>query len=875
MNGTRAWLVVLAACGSAPRPPLRQAPPPPPEEPQPFGSPVTDPAWIAVVPDVMGAQVRVEDGALQLTAPSEHAGDVIVRRKFDAVALRGKRVRLTARARAQAPMTSYAQAVISVTTSAPLPTYAERAATRMTRSLLWVPLRAVLDVPADATGGDIALIQHAAGSAWFDDVMLEVVGPTPAQGAAQLTPDQLANLVAFGRAAAVIRWLHPSDQAAELDWDEWVPSAIDRVLRVPGRDVLPELRALFAPIAPTATFSKKTDPPIAASLPKGNALYLARWRRYGLGPYPPFKEYREGREDDKFAHAIATTRVKLADAGHCKTAMLHAGARRFGTTGTATLLIRALSQVGDAKEFAQSIPRDTANLTMSADLPLTTQAVELELEVVGQTGVTLENLALTCSSGSKVTIDPAAGWWITGLTNLYTWKTSSCSTGTCATLRRNAIDTTFVPARDRIVEDLGDDLQVSVPIAVWADAARTFPAAASPLHMADLAFGDLPSRLATITAAWGALSVFYPYFTDQRLDWTASLAPGLVEAAAAPDGAGLRIALNHMLVGLHDAVAQVRHPLVAADGSLPLAFRRFGDRIVVLGSAPELTTGIPPGSELVALDGQPALKVYDGVAAQVSPSTEGARAHGAAVRLSAGPPGTFRRVRLRSSDGREMERVFPLVDRDVYSHEIRDPRPAPGAEIVPGVYYIDFDALPPDTWAQLLPTLVRARALIFDFRGATSGAGFTALSHLTDHEIDSPTWQTPVLPNAGGPAYLATRWTLRPALPRLTAPVIALLDGQTTGVDETVLQILREHHLGLLVGETSAGANGNDASFRVPGGFEVRFTAMRVVGRDGSIIQGRGITPDKVVHPTVEGIRAGRDEILDAAINAAQQLAPR
>ena len=317
------------------------------------------------------------------------------------------------------------------------------------------------------------------------------------------------------------------------------------------------------------------------------------------------------------------------------------------------------------------------------------------------------------------------------------------------------------------------------------------------------------------------------------------------------------------------------HPAVSASGYLPIALRRFGDKIVVTGGAPEYLAGISPGTELVALDGVPAVELYDRVAAQVSPSTAGLRAHLTAVRLSAGPPGTFRRVRLRTRDGREMERVFPLVARELYDHVVRDARPAPGTELMSGIYYIDFDGLPLDSWNQLLPMLAHARALIFDFRGYTSSAGFLALAHLTDRELESPMWQVPVLPNPGAPAYLATRWSMRPLLPRLTAPVVALLDGQTASADETVLQIIHDHQLGLLVGETSAGTNGNDSTFRVPGGYEVRFTAMRVANRDGTTIQGRGITPHKVVHPTLEGIRAGRDELLEAALTAAQQLAPK
>jgi C-terminal processing protease CtpA/Prc len=49
-------------------------------------------------------------------------------------------------------------------------------------------------------------------------------------------------------------------------------------------------------------------------------------------------------------------------------------------------------------------------------------------------------------------------------------------------------------------------------------------------------------------------------------------------------------------------------------------------------------------------------------------------------------------------------------------------------------------------------------------------------------------------------------------------------------------------------------------------------TGMRVPLPDGTALHGRGIVPDEVVHPTLEGIRAGRDEVLEAAIGVAHKL---
>jgi C-terminal processing protease CtpA/Prc len=101
-----------------------------------------------------------------------------------------------------------------------------------------------------------------------------------------------------------------------------------------------------------------------------------------------------------------------------------------------------------------------------------------------------------------------------------------------------------------------------------------------------------------------------------------------------------------------------------------------------------------------------------------------------------------------------------------------------------------------------------------------------------------------------------------------------LIDSRAMSAAETCLQILRDNQLATFLGENSGGTNGNIATATTPGGFEIFFTGMRASGPDGSTIQGHGIVPDQVVHPTLDGIRAGRDEILEAAVAAAQRLAP-
>lgn len=70
-----------------------------------------------------------------------------------------------------------------------------------------------------------------------------------------------------------------------------------------------------------------------------------------------------------------------------------------------------------------------------------------------------------------------------------------------------------------------------------------------------------------------------------------------------------------------------------------------------------------------------------------------------------------------------------------------------------------------------------------------------------------------------------------------------------------------------VIGEASTGADGNVAFLPLPGELQLQFTSFGIYEMDGAQTQCTGIQPDVAVHYTAEGIREGRDEIMEAALN--------
>ena len=74
------------------------------------------------------------------------------------------------------------------------------------------------------------------------------------------------------------------------------------------------------------------------------------------------------------------------------------------------------------------------------------------------------------------------------------------------------------------------------------------------------------------------------------------------------------------------------------------------------------------------------------------------------------------------------------------------------------------------------------------------------------------------------------------------------------------------YKIGITVGDTTAGANGDVNFIPLPGGYNVMWTGLKVLKNDGSQLQLIGFPPNIPVSKTVKGVIEGKDEYLEKAI---------
>jgi hypothetical protein len=76
----------------------------------------------------------------------------------------------------------------------------------------------------------------------------------------------------------------------------------------------------------------------------------------------------------------------------------------------------------------------------------------------------------------------------------------------------------------------------------------------------------------------------------------------------------------------------------------------------------------------------------------------------------------------------------------------------------------------------------------------------------------------------------------------------------------------------IVIGSITAGADGGVVSLTLPGGISTSISGSGVYYPDGRETQRIGIVPDIEVKPTIKGIREGRDEVLEKAIEIILQV---
>ena len=108
--------------------------------------------------------------------------------------------------------------------------------------------------------------------------------------------------------------------------------------------------------------------------------------------------------------------------------------------------------------------------------------------------------------------------------------------------------------------------------------------------------------------------------------------------------------------------------------------------------------------------------------------------------------------------------------------------------------------------------------------------------------------------------------TIKNSEPGYAGKLVVLVNEYTQSQAEYTSMAFRAGINTTIIGSTTAGADGNGSMIYLPGGLKSMISGIGIYYPDGTETQQIGIVPDIEILPTIAGIKAGKDELLDKAI---------
>jgi C-terminal processing protease CtpA/Prc len=394
------------------------------------------------------------------------------------------------------------------------------------------------------------------------------------------------------------------------------------------------------------------------------------------------------------------------------------------------------------------------------------------------------------------------------------------------------------------------------------------------LPYANVKLPDAGYQLLALYRFWNIVEYWFPYRDVIGANWDDALTTFIPRIALANDADAYKRELMALIASVHDTHANlwsslaVRPPVGACQ--IPVTIRFVENQAVVTGysqAESESATGLKLGDVVTAIGGIEVTDLVQRWTPYYAASNQPTRLRDIGRSMTRGDCGAVAVTVKRDNTTLELkpERVrestlSPTAGRT--NDHAGDTFRKLSAE----VGYLKLSSVQSSQAASYVTSAAGTRGLVIDIRNYPSEFVVFALgSRLVDRPTEFARFTNGDPANPG-----AFHWTppllLQPATPRYEGKIVILVDETSQSQAEYTTMAFRSARNATVVGSTTAGADGNVSSIPLPGGLRSMVSGIGVFYPDKKPTQRIGIVADIEVRPTIQGIRSGRDEVLEAAL---------
>lgn len=386
---------------------------------------------------------------------------------------------------------------------------------------------------------------------------------------------------------------------------------------------------------------------------------------------------------------------------------------------------------------------------------------------------------------------------------------------------------------------------------------------------------DAGFRLLALARLWNIVEYWFPYRDLVDTPWQDVLRTAIPSLAAPLNRDGYVREMFRLVAEIRDTHANLWGSLDARPGVgdcvLDVEFRFVEGKAIIWASPRSNDTRLEIGDVLTQIDGRVVEELVEEWRAYYAASNHPTRLRDIGRSLSTGACGKSY-LQVRRAVGDKEQAIDIAVERTRKNSPRtngdfgRDRAGDTYQEISESVAYLKLSSIESADVESIIGNIQGKKGLIVDIRSYPNAFVVYELGQrlittsqpfalVTRADLNNPgvfIWSDPLV--------------LEPNTPNYNGKVAILVDEISQSSSEFTAMALRVRPTAMVVGSTTAGADGNISPIMLPDGLRTQISGIGIYYPDKTPTQRVGIVPDIEARPTIEGIRAGRDEVLEAAL---------
>ena len=390
------------------------------------------------------------------------------------------------------------------------------------------------------------------------------------------------------------------------------------------------------------------------------------------------------------------------------------------------------------------------------------------------------------------------------------------------------------------------------------------------IHYSDFKWDNKDLRILTLFKYWNIIEYFYPnkYLLDQK--WDTSFTDIISKFLICDSEKQFHETVGELISKISDSHSHYfpeYKELKMGNNFLPVDFKFIDNKMVVtkiLNDSVAKLNDLKLGDAIVSVDKKLISDLISENRNKVFGSNEAAYLSNLSLKYR-----RFLNEKIEVEFLRDAKKINKIIE--LYSaHDFfrdHDKKPIEKYKILENnIGYVDITRNLDRVIDEMLIKLKTTKAIVVDLRGYPMRESANEIAKFINAKAKPYAKSTSPDLSYPGRYFWSKPFLLEASKDSYKGKIVVLVNELTQSWSETIAMQLKTSENTIVIGSQTSGADGAGTGIEIMKGVDTEITGVGFYYPDGKEVQRVGIVPDIEVKQTIEGIKLGKDEILDKAI---------